>query len=92
MNHTPRPWNVGISVDHTYGQSWPVFRLELLGDPNPGSKEVQANRRLIEAAPDLLEALRIVHDVNWGHHWYIPGPVFAKVVTAIAKATGKEAP
>jgi len=90
MSHTPGPWNVGVSLDYTYGRSWPVFRLEFHADPNPGGQEVQATRRLMEAAPELLEALQAVRAFdNNGPSWH---QTMRKVDLAIAKATGKEAP
>ena len=56
MSHTPAPWIVGVRTDWRYGD-WPLFALRDMNDPNPDGEEVQADRRLIEAAPDLLEAL-----------------------------------
>ena len=97
MKHTPKPWNVGISLDHTYGRPWPVFRIELLEDPSPGSEEVQANRRLIEAAPDLLEACQRMCKVLGSGSctaWQAPAPFWASydlMKIAIAKATGEDA-
>ena len=53
--HTPGPWIVGVTVDRAYGE-WPVFRLRDMNDADPDGAEVQANARLIAAAPDLLAA------------------------------------
>lgn len=50
MEHTKGEWVVGI----TYVGDWPVYRLRDM--QNPGNHvEVDANARLIAAAPDLLE-------------------------------------
>lgn len=56
----------------------------------PDAANQQANARLIASAPDLLEALRAVLELNH-HHAHAPfAPDVAKICqTAIAKATGQ---
>ena len=53
--YSKAPWLVGVSLDTVY--NWPVFRLRDLEDPDPDGAEVQADARLIQASPELLEAL-----------------------------------
>ena len=55
---------------------------------------IEANARLIAAAPELLEALQDV-DALWTHHSIAHGdgkisPLHEKVIAAIAKASGEQ--
>lgn len=59
--------------------------------------EVLPNARLIAAAPELLEALKMMHDIRWKQRrrdkkQHDPGehPEFCKACAAIAKAEGEE--
>ena len=101
MSHTPGPWTVGVYIDYRYGTPWPVFRLKLLEDPDPQGQEVQANRRLMEAAPELLEALRpfahLTKVLEEGQMLNFRGVYVGfedarSAAAAIDKATGKETP
>ena len=62
MKHTPGPWNRiiadGYTVRHPqiYSDTGPVANATWLGDGR--LDELNANARLIAAAPDLLEALK----------------------------------
>ena len=79
--HTPGPWHVSRSgIDRlVYADSEHAFDLAIVrsgGDDD----EVNANARLIAAAPDLLAALKWVID-------YAPtGPDAARCRAAIAAA------
>lgn len=89
MKHTPGPWFVSngdlLRVARSNGGS-PIVVAGVhkigsrggacLGDP-------LANARLIAAAPDLLEALKMVSGVDLHHE------VLAAVDAAIAKAEGR---
>ena len=60
MTYTPRPWRIGGKHDpcHIFGNDHLVAQaLYWSGSENAG--EVEANARLIVAAPDLLEALKV---------------------------------
>lgn len=59
--HTPGPWRVGISKHTVYQVAAPELRIALCSDlEEKGGREAEkANARLIAAAPDLLEALRL---------------------------------
>jgi hypothetical protein len=66
--HTPGPWDIGVSVDHTAAIIVPVHPSEGSGFvvahinriPRMSSirGEMEANASLIAAAPELLEVLR----------------------------------
>ena len=98
MSHTPAPWKLGEFDEHlgydcmtagircgpavldggNYGQ-------QRCMPMTPTSRErMQADARLIAAAPDLLESLvRLVEDAQW------LGWDMTKARAAIAKATGE---
>ncbi len=85
-NISPAPWNVGVSNDPVNG--WPCYRIEKM-NLHPG--EIEANRALIEAAPELLAACRALvaeFDYNWPSHASESGGAMA-ARAAIAKATGE---
>lgn len=86
MKHTPGPWT--CNCDTKYAQpvisvGWHVRIADgssiavVLGEKNP---ELQANAKLITAAPDLLEALESVHRVlrKSGHNMELIDAVIAK--------------
>lgn len=78
--HTPGPWNVGkASIDRlVYADSEPAFDLAIVRDG--GDNTVDANAKLIAAAPDLLAELAEYvadHGDNCG----------CRACAAIAKAT-----
>lgn len=92
---TPGPWVVGETIDMR--TNWPVFRLRDMANP-ADREEVEADRRLIEAAPDLLEACQLVQSAlvsyrdrlaEMGCESWIGSDVDAAVAAAIAKATGE---
>jgi len=89
LNHTPGPWRVGTRRDAVRGD-YVVF-------PLPEDAEIEANARLIAAAPDLLEVVgpmaRLLGLI--AGHGALSGPagdevarLLCKSREAIAKATG----
>jgi len=69
MNHfTPGPWTISDSVSHPFttkfvngpGHFGAVCMLQAQDDKSAGIDNNDANARLIAAAPEMLEALRIV--------------------------------
>lgn len=50
--------------------------------------ELQANARLISAAPEMLEALNLCRQHMYEHASNTPDDAFEKLCAAIAKATG----
>ena len=90
QQHTPGPWKLSEDPETFKNKIFGADNYNVLG-PNRLSSEVEANARLIAAAPDLLEALeelisyRAVEQLReYGNY-----PVFAKVDAAIAKARGE---
>ena len=87
--HTPGPWKVRKNepwvIAKAYGNMKSVVHLNYSADP---SEEQRANARLIAAAPDLLEALKLM--LEDARHDRVTVEVFNQTVDAIAKATGGE--
>ena len=53
--HTPGPWTVGCSLDDKTS----LTRGDYTVLPLPEDDQIEANARLIAAAPDLLAAMRL---------------------------------
>lgn len=85
---SPEPWVVGISTDDLFGEPWPVYRLRDMRDPADAG-EVEANRRLMEAAPALLAACESALEyLGWRD---VPqGPLGHQLAEAIRRATTPE--
>lgn len=94
MEHTKGPWVFGgIHSREIYDTQ----RYRAICKLSTGTlyapeadTEMQANARLISAAPDLLEACQSVWEHINSPIDHIPGSVIEKVQQAILKATGKE--
>lgn len=92
MTHTPGPWRTFKQADGTawivatealdkFGRSCEsIVRIPL--DRNG----VEANARLIAAAPDLLAACKAL--LSWSAIEDVPGPAVESARSAIAKAEG----
>jgi len=85
--HTPGPWRVG-------GNSWFVNQIPIepaIGCAYGAGYEVKANARLIAAAPELLEALQILAEHDFGVNGWTPllESAAIKARAAIRKATGE---
>lgn len=84
--HTPGPWGFDIES----GDAWRVDA----GEKNVawGHSETAYNARLISAAPDLLEALKMISDADDDCRvdglQTMPRTARAALDAAIAKATG----
>lgn len=83
--HTPGPWKVNQSST----------RFELLGPDvfpilriNGGMVPIEANARLIAAAPELLDALKAL--VNCPDYKHIGTLEMVQAKAAIAKAEGRQ--
>lgn len=97
--HTPGPWHIaeyGMNKDGTpkhYGIVHGDITIANLGtSTNKNAKEMDANARLIAAAPDLLEALLDMWNlinVDVSTDTIKAGTTFKTARAAIAKATGK---
>lgn len=90
--HTPGPWVVGPTDDTVVthlgadGTRYEIAQID--GDYNQPETwpEMEANARLIAAAPDLLEALKRITEPAPGVA-RLPAWVYGIAVPAIAKAT-----
>ena len=95
--HTPRPWlaNEGWPSDVWHvdmpGRKWSVAVARHDEDDDMTVEEVQANARLIAAAPDLLEACEelLIYLGDWDD---AENETCVAARRAIAKARGQEAP
>jgi hypothetical protein len=98
--HTPKPWlreGCFVYALHTWkGRVANRFSAAISGYTSQGGTEAEAlaNARLIEAAPDLLDALEEIARLPIAGS-YPDGPCLERqdmnmVRAAIAKATGKE--
>jgi hypothetical protein len=98
--HTPGPWQFGTSSEGSF------YKKNIAGadgyhvalTSSRDDSEVDANARLISAAPELLEALRELHTiVNRAIHdgdWVVdgacdPDACMMRAEDLIAKATGE---
>ncbi len=84
MKHTPGPWNFDA-----YGEVFHISNNGFVASVY-GKTENEANARLIAAAPELLEALRLAEQVLLDEY----GPEFTHphadiIRLAIAKAEGQ---
>lgn len=86
--HTPGPWRYvrengsPTTGPHMISGAIPGYLAEVR---DCGSGDVAANARLIAAAPELLEALRLVVDTVENGGW--PGATIVVAKGAIEKAT-----
>jgi hypothetical protein len=91
--HTPGTWRITLHgnglVDGDYryqvGTSQQTVAYVWMGREN-NDPELQANARLIAAAPELLEALEMVSNFNWRNN---RTHLLEIVDAAIAKARGQ---
>lgn len=81
--HTPGPWAVAgrLIVSAKHGS---------IGAVDDGQPNVEANARLIAAAPDLLAALKALYGTEPGNS-IERGQAIAMAECAIAKAEGRAA-
>lgn len=90
---TPGPWASiiadGYTVRHPqiYSDAGPVANATWLGDGR--LDELNANARLIAAAPELLEALRGLRDAFLGTSVEVQADAMRAARAAIAKAGGE---
>jgi hypothetical protein len=89
--HTPKPWHWGYDYYGLFGENdEPVLcYMPFEGmDLECRYDREKANARLIAAAPDLLEALRLAVRQN-SHDMLLTGEELRQCEAAIAKAEGK---
>ena len=92
--HTPGPWRVlrpGPGIDYNWHvtDEMDTFVAHVFGFSHAVDEQSRINASLIAAAPDLLEALQSLVDMDVA---YLRGPKVAEAVknalAAIDKATG----
>lgn len=87
-NHTEGPWKL-VPADDTPGHREPAFVYagdQRWANTSRTSRNVDADARLIAAAPDLLEAL--LEAKAEMRDWGPDHPAMRQIDAAIAKATG----
>jgi hypothetical protein len=103
MKHTPGPWVADLEtypiMVRSQSETWPL--VDELGNEEgrtgvfiANTGDNKANARLIAAAPDLLEALKVIlrdHMAVHGVGDLEMQPALFQARAAIAKATGGEA-
>jgi hypothetical protein len=105
--HTEAPWRMAASLNNNYDKETPIYGAEselfepvaiIKHDDVGDQEELEANIRLICAAPDLLCALQaFVEDYkqqhasgDWGNWNLADDPEYMDAVAAIEKATNGE--
>lgn len=86
--HTPGPWEVSGSEIRSQSEQIIIAGTYYVGTARRG--QVEANARLIAAAPDLLTSLKALLPEGWGDDDtmdHMPGVKLARA--AIAKAEGR---
>ncbi|MDX9747441.1 MAG: hypothetical protein RBT57_02970 [Paludibacter sp.] len=93
--HTPGPWKTNYSerypeYDFVTGKNGEII-CQFFSKSEEDYSNKEANAKLIAAAPELLEALRELHDLLEENlpTWYL-GLHHIKANIAIKKATGTE--
>lgn len=94
--HTPGPWklNAGRCIETTSGTFFLSYGSDRYGNPNFREPvELDANARLVAAAPELLAALReVTRCLGWHAQQHPVGKnciAVSQARAAIAKATGE---
>lgn len=84
---TPGPWKQSLPDDTAiYGaDGWPVCETGVNQGYDEHFERIEADARLIAAAPDLYEALVAIYDA-----WYnLDGSDYRRLKAALAKANGE---
>lgn len=91
MAHTSGPWRADVSfVNGPRDYGYDAATGEFSSIAQAFGRDAEANARLIAAAPDLLEALRLlVGMVRASASSYTEHPDFHLALAAIAKAEGR---
>jgi hypothetical protein len=96
--HTPGPWHVGEGRASIIVYASDGYAIANAATYHPKERDLEANARLIAAAPELLEAARSVA-AYFSHPKFVeacdnaemiaPGKSLALTLAAIAKAKGE---
>ena len=84
--HTPGPWKIDYGYNRIINFIGPCVPDQYAGSSWLAVKEADAH--LIAAAPELLEALKLLVDDR--HPEFIPSHKWAQARAAIAKATAQQ--
>ncbi len=88
-NHTPGPWSLHETISDTARYLYVRSESGIVAEVTP-LDEVDANARLIAAAPELLGALKevlpLLAEFTWANSWH---NLYAIALAAIAKAEGQ---
>ena len=90
QKHTPGPWKVSRQNPSPTTGEWMISGSKpgyLAEVRDCGSGDVQANARLISAAPELLEIVKSILADDMMQ--YLPAEYIEKIRSSIAKATGQ---
>ena len=85
--HTPGPWTAEPPSEREYRRCWSIWPTDASGHVAhiTQSSRDESNARLIAAAPELLDALRLV----LAHDGALTGADWTAIRAAIAKAEGE---
>ena len=93
--HTPGPWRVDGNLRSVDGKCFTGEYKTICSPVRGGNpEEADSNARLISAAPEMYEALKLVYDCTFldsrctEHQWITASDA---VEAAIAKAEGRDA-
>lgn len=91
--HTPGPWSVEIdhlTQVHEFIRAYQEGEMFDIASLSDDTKDIEANARLIAAAPDLLAALDdlLSYLEGYDHDYPEAAPKFDRARAAIAKAQG----
>jgi hypothetical protein len=93
MSHTPGPWRFssdGHIVSASTGERVCTPHSTLLGGKvSDQIKDLKRNARLIAAAPEMLEALRLIAETEWVDVALDPQRAVRLARAVIAKAMGE---
>jgi hypothetical protein len=99
QKHTPGPWKTSYDSygDEIWfgGEGWGTWMVGPAyiggqGDTGPGREEMDADARLISAAPEMLDVLQILEALDFGENAdiLVYNTACQKARAVIAKATG----
>lgn len=86
--HTPGPWIINLNCIATDASKGNILICRIYNSASLSSGEVDSNAHLIAAAPDLLEALELIHDSTAVLN-HLPPENLRFICEAIKKAKGE---
>jgi len=98
MKHTPGPWKLIVDDKAYFGDELKIVTDNRhIATVNPATNEGPANAQLIASAPDLLEELTWLKELNREMagmledvlYYELPSDVYATIKEVLAKAEGE---